>query len=767
MGYFAHTDRDKNGIKLKEDEPLSGHLLRTAETAEGFADKFGYGAWGYLAGIFHDIGKYQKSFQDKLAGKICDVEHSGCGAAELLALNKAAFAPNKNPLAAAILAYCVAGHHGGLPNGGADASTAEASTLAGRVKRTFEDFSAYKRDFSDAARLLSELRLNPSMVPAVPHASKEEWKRFAVRLAHLARMLYSCLVDADFIETERYFDGEKTRAVTADFKDVLLRLREKEDYFAAREPKNEKQAYLYLKRAEILKQCREKAACLKGLYSLTVPTGGGKTLSSMSFAVEHLLKHGMDRIIYVIPYTSIVEQTATTFKDIFGKDVVLEHHCNFDFGDADDEQNSFRVQRLASENWDAPIIVTTNVQFFESFYANKSSKCRKLHNVANSVIIFDEAQVLPLKFLKPCLSLIDLLVKDYGCTALLMTATQPCFSSARKLKFFGSATELIDGYEKLYQDFRRTRVEFIGKKTDEEIAGMVSREEQALLIVNTKAHAREMYLRLSACFGEDVLYHLSTNMVPEHRRAVLKTVCDRLEAGLPCVVVSTNLIECGVDVGFKSVYRSLAGIDSVIQSAGRCNRDWKAECGSVYVFKADSPFEVKQGEMLVAQGVSEQVAGKYGDDIISPEAVTAYFKTLYDIRGDETDNCMIEDNFCFYKDCTVKFEFATCAADFKLIEEKGVDVIIPYCDDAYGLIDRLKFGNCPLSVKRKLQGYTVNVYERDAQKLLSAGAIRQVGNEKTGLVFVLTTLRAGDRVFYSKAYGLDATEADKTDAFFS
>ncbi|HOV42114.1 MAG TPA: CRISPR-associated endonuclease Cas3'', partial [Oscillospiraceae bacterium] len=396
--YIAHIRDEDN-----ERQPLIDHLTQTAILAALFAGKFYNSELGYYAGLLHDIGKYSDEFQRKIKNRLnikCD--HSAAGARELEKLGKLG----------KMLSYCVAGHHAGLPDSGSRFSSAGDGTLYGRLNKEYivNNYDAYLQEIKNEISLCE------------PNIKPMGKKGFSI--SFFVRMLYSCLVDADFLDTEKFMqNGRIARAEDFDFNEILSKLNKKLSEFSG------SSGIINEKRAEILNSCRQKGSEEQpGLFTLTVPTGGGKTLSSMAFALNHLMRNGMKRIIYVIPYTSIIEQTAKIFKDVFGEDCVLEHHSNYSFPE-DENDDKKNIMKLSSENWSMPIIVTTNVQFFESLFANKPSKCRKLHNIANSVIIFDEVQMLPVIYLKPCVRAIAELVHNYKCTAVLCTATQPSINS--------------------------------------------------------------------------------------------------------------------------------------------------------------------------------------------------------------------------------------------------------------------------------------------------------------------------------------------------
>ena len=509
--------------------------------------------------------------------------------------------------------------------------------------------------------------------------------------------------------------------------------------------KKNKERKINRKRAEILNDCIKKSKNAKGLYTLTVPTGGGKTISSLAFAINHVLEHKMDRIIYVIPYTSIIEQTGEIFKNILGQENVLEHHSNFDF--KDDEDLIFHKLKLSSENWDIPIVVTTNVQFFESLFANKSSRCRKLHNIANSVIIFDEAQMIPTQFLTPCLMSIAELVMSYESTCVLCSATQPSLKDRFPKEI--RINEICENTEVLYDFFRRTKVVNRGKLEVNQIAEELNDCKQALCIVNSKKHAIEIFSKLS---GEGV-FHLSTRMCPQHRTEVLSEIKQRLKNKLPCRVVSTQLIEAGVDVDFPVVYRSMTGIDSVVQAGGRCNRENNLKVGIINVFEPESIFTKNMPSSIKRPiEVAKTIMGRF-EDILSPQAIKAYFEELYNFEGEEglDINNVFKEMEKGAEGCNFNFNFKQIADKFKLIDENTVPIIIEFDNNSKELISKLRFIDEYKALLRAIQPYTVNVYENEFNKMHGANMIEVINDgiyvlrdinmykETTGLEFTVET----------------------------
>jgi CRISPR-associated endonuclease/helicase Cas3 len=480
----------------------------------------------------------------------------------------------------------------------------------------------------------------------------------------------------------------------------------------------------------VLRQCRAKAVGAPGIYTLTVPTGGGKTLSSLAFALEHALHHGKRRIVYAIPYTSIIEQTANVFRDIFG-DAVLEHHSNLD------AKEETAKSRLASENWDAPLIVTTNVQLFESLFAARTSRCRKLHNLVNSVVILDEAQLLPPEFLQPILDVMRLLTAHYGVTFVLCTATQPALGTRTDscgktwLRGFDDATEIVSGTEQLYEQLERVKV-FLPEEWNtpgnwDEIADRIAQHPSVLAIVNTRADCRELHRRMPAG-----TVHLSALMCGEHRSFVIKRIKQRLANQENVRVISTQLIEAGVDVDFPVVYRALAGLDSIAQAAGRCNREGKqADKGKVVVFVPPKP--APRGLLRFGEDVCRRLLIGRPENPLTPEMFTRYFEHYYkkaDKEGLDKKgiNRMLTADA---RDCHIQFR--TAAENFQLIDEDGsVSIIVPYDNpdkperDSRPRIARLRSGELHRGLLRELQRFTVTVRRYDFQRLEKAGELEEI-----------------------------------------
>ena len=470
------------------------------------------------------------------------------------------------------------------------------------------------------------------------------------------------------------------------------------------------------RRTEILKACLEKGKEPSGLFQLTVPTGGGKTVSSLAFALHHAIRHDKQHVIYVIPYTSIIEQNAAIFKNILGYENVLEDHCNVVF---ESEEELGRSQ-LAAENWDKPVIVTTNVQFFESLFSNKTSKCRKLHNIANSVIIFDEAQMLPVRYLQPCIRAITELIVNYRCSAVLCTATQPSLQA-----FFPGTMkceEICPDVKGQYEFFRRTDIQEIGKISEEQLVALLKQETQVLCILNSRRQVQKVYEAVK----EEGTYHLSTLMYPEHRKRLLREIRDRLKEGKTCRLIATSLVEAGVDFDFQMVYRELAGIDSVIQAAGRCNREGKRrkdDCHTL-VFTLEKsadihlPPELKQP--IVA---AEQTAEKY-EDIASLEAIQGYFKRLYYYKGEKGLDVKGIVEQLEKGGRSLLFPFADIADEFSLIEEGNTKTILIDQElKAQEIVQRIRWGEHSRQLVREAGHYSIHIFEKDFENLNGAGKL--------------------------------------------
>jgi CRISPR-associated endonuclease/helicase Cas3 len=690
--FFAHT---RAGQPVETWQPLRDHLEGVAELAEQRASSFDAGAWGRLAGLWHDLGKYSAAFQTYLrsAGDPHEGEESG---RVDHATAGAQHAARSQGVLGHLLAFPVAGHHSGLLD-----AIGPGACMQARLLKSVEPYESAPYD------------LLQQQAPEIPaYLRKALGRRDPFSVSFFVRMLFSSLVDADFVDTEQFMDPARAEVRPRWPADILARMSEALDGFLdAMDPPD---TDVNRHRASVLEACLRAAHREPGIFSLTVPTGGGKTLSSLAFALTHAVRHDLRRVIYVAPFTSIIEQNAGVFRSVMAPlteegvpDPVLEHHSNLD-----PERESVR-SRLAAENWDAPLVVTTSVQFYESLFASRSSRCRKLHNLARGVVILDEAQALPVDYLSPCLRALRELTESYGASLVLCTATQPAIERRSGFNIgmeVDESSEIVPDPAGLFEALRRVEVSVEPEPVaDEELAQRLLDEKQVLCIVNTRGHA----VGLSELLGDgEESCHLSALMCAEHRAAELSRVTSRLEQGLECRVVSTRLIEAGVDIDFPTVYRAVAGIDSVAQAAGRCNRNGLRPAGRVIVFQS----EHSDSERFLADtaAAARQVFDLHSD-VLSLAAVEGYFRLYYWDQAHRWDRKGILDEFQLAQDRSLPFlfGFARAARDFRLIEDTGRAVFIPWGPRGARLCDELRnsWGGPSFQLLRSLQRYVVQVPE--------------------------------------------------------
>lgn len=711
-------------------QTLEDHSRHVAELAAEFATPFGSSETARLLGMLHDIGKARQSFQSYLMrqngmddGMSDSSEHSHSGAG-------ACWVADRLKQIGSFLVYPLAGHHAGLT----DWYTTAVGGAALEPRLASEKYQLKEHNLDDWVKGHEAEWLRFRF--AVP------WKGFSPRDASFwVRMLYSCLVDADFLDTEAFMD--KRQSDSRSGYESLSRLHDR--FFsrldalrshADRTPVN-------ILRDHVLKACESASALPRGLFSLTVPTGGGKTLSSTAFAFRHAREFGMGRIIYVIPYTSIIEQTSDVLRAFVGDENVLEHHCNLD-----PEKETTR-SRLAAENWDAPIVVTTAVQFFESLYACKSSRCRKLHNISNSVVILDESQLLPANLLLPIAEAIHQLTAHYGCSIVLSTATQTSIGEMPSLKD-DPIREIIPASWNLYKELKRTEIELPPReprKPWSEVANELRAFEQVLCVVNTRKDCRELF----DLMPEGTL-HLSASMCGEHRSRVIAEIKHRLKNGEPVRVISTQLVEAGVDVDFPVVYRAFTGLPSIVQTAGRCNREGKRDIGRVVVFMPPEP-SPQGGLRWYEDAFVSQLAAHPDIDLdmadVFPEFYRYFYKAQHDM-GAEFKHLLQEDG----EACNGIFSFRSAATKFNMIDSRGtMSVIVRFKDEDgkclnQGLIDSLRAVGPKRDIMRKLQRYTVTIPKWTFTKMLENGAFSEA-YEGSGIY-----VQEPDSV-YSEQYGLD------------
>ena len=675
--YLAHIAEDGR------EQTVLEHLQNTARLAASFAAPFGGEKQGELAGLAHDLGKYSAEFQRRLRGGP-RVDHATAGAYEC--------ARRRQDLAA----FVITGHHGGLPDGGGRTNTPDQGTYWGRINRAREGKLPAYTGWTE------EISLPAPPLPSIDLAAPLE-------IMFYIRMLYSCLVDADYLDTETFMKGKEAARNSGE---PLPALEDKLCQYIAGwyPPRGE----LNRQRCAILDRCRDQGKRQKpGLFTLTVPTGGGKTVSSLAFALAHAQANGMRRVVYVIPYTSIIEQTAKEFRDILGPENVLEHHSGVEYDTGPDGEATSENMRLlrATENWDMPIVVTTAVQFFESLYSNRPAACRKLHHLAKSVIVMDEAQMLPVDHLRPCVYALSELSAHYGASVVLCTATQPALTPIfREFQPELSPRELCPDELAVSPVFRRTTITCAGKLSWEGLTKRLSGQHQALCIVNSRAGAQSVYERLSG----DGVFHLSTLMHPTHRRRVLAEIRRRLKNGERCLVVSTSLIEAGVDVDFPQVFRELAGLDSMLQAAGRCNREGKRprEESIVTVFEAPT---APPPLFLTAIGAARVAMGAY-PDLQEPDAIHLYFTELLKLKGENAQD--VKDILPVIS--RGDFPFPWVSEHFQMIDTDTKTVYIPGTDQG-PLLEQLRMGWRSRDLFRKLAQYAVSVYLQQFEALNLAG----------------------------------------------
>ncbi len=728
---LAHVRQDKSGEW--HEHLLDEHLRGVAYLAGKFSKQFDSDDWASLAGLWHDLGKYSSEFQRyiktvsgydaeaHIEGKAGRVDHSTAGAIHAI---------RQFGAHGRILAYLIAGHHAGLPDWNAAETGGKALSI---------------RLGPEQNHLLDRIP-SQTIPPGILTQSKPTTKpQGGAEGLHLwLRMLFSCLVDADFLDTEAFMDGNQA-AVRSGYRDLPCLLADFDQYMVNKSASAEATSVNVI-RADILRQCREKAVLNPGLYSLTVPTGGGKTLSGMAFALCHAMQHKKQRIIYVIPYTSIIEQTAGIFREIFG-DNVVEHHANLD-----SEKEDAR-SRLATENWDAPIIVTTNVQFFESLFAARTSRCRKLHNIVNSVVVLDEAQLLPPEFLQPIADVMNQLASHYGVTFVLSTATQPALGSfqsfgGKPFRGLDNVREIMDDPDVLYQKLKRVEVcvpnDLQTSRDWQSIADELIQHPSVLCIVSRRDDARELHRLMTANEqGKDTL-HLSALMCGEHRSKVIADIKARLKRNEPVRVISTQLVEAGVDVDFPVVYRTLAGLDSIAQAAGRCNREGKQDgLGRVVVFVP--PKSAPPGLLRQATQISVSLLSGNESNVLGRGLAKRFFEHLY-VRAPSLDKHGIHELLTQdARNCQIQFR--TVAEKFRLIDDSAYQTILVRYGNNDTLLGKLEKEGPQRWLMRKLQRYSVNIPKHVFAQLERQGGVQE--SKKLPGMFI----QVGDTL-YDKTLGV-------------
>lgn len=727
--YKAHINETNNTV-----QSIREHCLSTAELAKKYSIDQLKGIM-YAMGLLHDIGKYQPSFQRKITyGENVRVEHSTCGA--IAAKDK------YNNALSLIMQYCIAGHHSGIPDGGYANDTDDMTTLCGRLKRKFEDYSAYKDE-------LEPPNIDENLFNEFLCRDCKNQKDIIEKFAFLTRYCFSCLTDADSNDTAEFCNGTKNQEMKTDFEKCLNRINNKFSLFQCT-------TELQKSRSLIQQQVYDKSDISSEIYLMNMPTGSGKTLCSMKFALERAIKTDKKRIIYVIPYNSIIDQTADLFENLFEEDSqILRHQSSFSYDDTDVSEDYKNVVRQATENWNAQIIITTAVQFFQSIYANKRGKLRKMHNMAESVIVFDEAHLMPLNFLQPCLRAISYITKLLNSEAVFLTATMPDFHRLIHQYSLPNSKimNLIDDTS-LFEKFSKCSYVNIGSVDSESLIAKASDNPSALIVVNKRAAARDIY---SLCSGKR--FHLSTYMSAYDRKNTIEEIkyeLKKLEADYPrlegvpddrkITVISTSLIEAGVDLDFYCVFRELSGLDSILQAGGRCNREGKRKCAKVFIFSLNS--ESCSASSNERANISKGLLAEYSD-ISCPESIRSYYDRLFFINNQNIIKNSISEKCSDIR----SIKFREYAENFEIIDSDTVSVVVERDDVSRQLIEDIKntgFGN-----HRKLQKYAFSVHKYEFEELCKQHVI---DDYKSG-IWCLTNPDYYDKnigvIFEAKDYFID------------
>ncbi len=736
MTFYAHSLKDQ---PIEQWETMQQHEELVAKYCRGFLRRIdpSLEPWGELLGRWHDLGKYSQAFQRyiKSANSIEVDSHRGEVKGKVDHSTAAAqLAVEKFGARGALLAYCFAGHHAGLPDWD------DGQSHSGLKQRLTKQIP----DWSEVVPVTLIEQSFPGM-PSIGDPKPDDAIHAAFRVSFWIRMVFSTLVDADFLATEAFMSPERKLfrprviAKFADLKQVV------ENHMGDLENAAPDTQVNQI-RKRVSSDCLTKSGLAPGFFSMEVPTGGGKTLASLRFALNHAIQHDLQRMIFAVPFTSIIEQNAKVYRNLFselGDKVVLEHHSNLD------PANETTTNRLQTENWDAPLVVTTNVQLFESLFASRTSRCRKLHRIARSVIVLDEAQTLPIELLHPTLLALRELVDTFGCSVVLCSATQPALGWRDTFSIgIKDVRPIINDSAKLYQSLNRTKVRVAGKINNEELSTQVTERSQVLCIVNTRNHAAEIFERLIQKQTEGC-FHLSTRMCAAHRMEQLDEIRRRLKANEPSRVVSTQLIEAGVDVDFPVVYRSSCGLDSLAQAAGRCNREGLLESGEVIFFEAERPPPV--GFLRQSADTSSELIEQFEDDLLSPSAIEAYFDLHYWKKSDTWDKQEVLKAIGNQPN-KLQFNFRQVASRYRFIRDETQAIIVGYGDEGQELLDKLrqpvKFVR--RDTWRRLQRYTVQLRQHELSILNEAGAIETLHDR---LVLAHNHL-------YDEAMGLKLSQSD-------
>ena len=743
--FYAHSI--KNSSSKDNWQPLDEHLINVGKLAGECGNELGLKNSASIAGLLHDIGKYRYGFQKRLEGSSDKIPHADAGAILIRELFKDK--PPHERLMADIIAYCIAGHHAGLHN---------PNNLRDFLSEDYEEIDEiWKREIGIEPNNIFPTAFNSPIGTNNKEIIKNK-KFFA--FAVMTRMIFSCLVDADYKDTEKFYNKVEGRETDRVWHNLINNIDALIDnlnkHLAKIAAKTQADKNLAELRQEILKTVTEGANRPQGIYTLNVPTGGGKTLTSLSFALNHAKKHNLERIIYSIPFTSIIDQNAAIFKEILSDDFVLEHHSSID-----ETKNEGRERRdklkLAMEDWAAPVIITTNVQLFESLFSNRPSKCRKLKNIANSVLILDEVQSLPVNLLIPSLYMLDELARNYNVTVILCTATMPAFDIKDFEHGFelGQDKELAPKPEQLAQQLKRVKIEHGFEYDDDELLNDIKGNSQGLIIVNSRRHALELYDKAKSD-GIEGLYHLTTRQCAIHRKKILEKIRIDLKNEKPCIVIATSLVEAGVDLDFPKVWREITGLDSIAQAAGRCNREGRRplEDSIVKVFKAKE-YNLAP-EIQAFADAFNRMSTKH-DDLLMPDAIKHYFREVYWQKGAALDaEGIINLNKTSGSELSVQFQ--DIAQKYKMIKSIMVPVIVDYEGLAQPILERLNNPEVsPGKAARDLQQLVIQVPQRAFDELIKNWRVSYRREDLWGTQFAVLE----SRELYKETVGLRWDDADK------
>lgn len=699
--YKAHINEGTNTVQTVKEHSENTARLCAESAVSPLKDVM------YTMGLLHDIGKYQNSFQQRIDGKKIRVEHSICGAIE---------AKKYYPDAVGLMMeYCIAGHHSGIPDGGVHNDTPDMHTLCGRLNRTTEDYSAYQEELSlppiDRQALISFFMQDCGRDPSL----------LIDKFAFLTRYCFSCLTDADSLDTAAFCGEHMSGKLKVDFQRCLEKTNRFLDSFECRTNLQKSRSYLQ-------KQVFEKTEQDAEIYLMNMPTGSGKTLCSVKFALERVVRKKKKRIIYVIPYNSIIDQTAEVLEKVFGESAeILRHQSTFSYENADCDEDCRQAAKHASENWDAPFIITTAVQFFESVYVDKRGRLRKLHNMADSILVFDEAHLMPVEYLQPCLRAIAYITKYLNSEAVFLTATMPDFADLMKHYALPESSMLhLITDTTLFAEFRKCRYLYLGEVQEETLLHHAGEYPSSLLIVNRRATARKLY---RMCSGRK--YHLSTYMTSLDRKRVLQEIREELqylEEEFPdgrdvpkdrrITIISTSLIEAGVDMDVHTVFRELTGLDSILQAGGRCNREGKRKEAAVYIFElADGGKKTSTDERgNMVKGMLDRY-----EDLSCQESIAEYYDRLFRMKSEEIQKNTITQECSHIQ----SVPFQSYAEKFEIIDSKILSLVVSQDEKSAELVEKLRYAGT--GVERELQPYSCSLYRWELDELIRQHAASDFG----------------------------------------